>query len=98
MKPYDTNNPFKTRQGKKITNLDRYVEVLKENNIPFSDEQYKEAKNELYKCFKNHILIKNIIFIKSFSICLPLDQIIQPTLQFLSYIFHIFLYTHILMI
>lgn len=51
-KPHDINNPFKTRQGEKIINLDRYVEVLKENNIPFSEEQYKEAKKELNKCTK----------------------------------------------
>lgn len=49
-KPHDINNLFKTRQGEKIINLNRYVEVLKENNIPFSEEQYKEAKNELHKC------------------------------------------------
>lgn len=49
-KPHDINNPFKTRQGEKIVDLDKYVEVLKENNIPFSEEQYKEAKKELDKC------------------------------------------------
>lgn len=38
------NNPFKTRQGEIIVDLDRCVEVLKENNIPFSQEQYEEAK------------------------------------------------------
>ncbi|MBC5630497.1 hypothetical protein H8S20_16690 [Clostridium sp. NSJ-6] len=44
-KPHDINNQFKTRQGEKIINLDRYVEVLKENNIPYTEEQYKEAKS-----------------------------------------------------
>ena len=43
----DINNPFKTREGETIVNLDRYVEVLKENNIPFTKEQYEEAKNNL---------------------------------------------------
>lgn len=38
------NNPFKTRQGETIVDLDRYVEVLKENNIPFTQDQYEEAK------------------------------------------------------
>ena len=46
-KPHDINNPFKTRQGEKIINLDKYVEVLKENNIPYTEKQYKEAKKEL---------------------------------------------------
>lgn len=40
----DMDNPFKTRQGERIVNLDRYVEALKENNIPFTQEQYEEAK------------------------------------------------------
>lgn len=43
----DINNPFKTREGETIVDLDRYVEVLKENNIPFTKEQYEEAKNNL---------------------------------------------------
>ena len=46
-KSYDIKNPFKTRQGEKIINLDRSVEVLKENKIPFTKEQYEEAKKEL---------------------------------------------------
>lgn len=41
------NNPFKTRQGETIVDLDRYVEVLKENNIPFTQDQYEEAKKNL---------------------------------------------------
>lgn len=41
------NNPFKMRKGETIVNLDRYVEVLKENNIPFTEEQYGEAKRNL---------------------------------------------------
>ena len=48
-KLYDINNPFKTRQGVKIADLDRYVEVLKENNIPFTQEQYEEAKKNIDK-------------------------------------------------
>ena len=27
-----------------MVNLDKYVEVLKENNIPFTQDQYEEAK------------------------------------------------------
>ena len=42
----DINNPFEMRQGETIVDLDRYVEVLKENNIPFTKEQYEEAKKE----------------------------------------------------
>ncbi|MEN8078955.1 hypothetical protein ABFP60_18485 [Clostridioides difficile] len=43
----DIDNPFKTREGETIVDLDRYVEVLKENNIPFTQEQYQEAKKNL---------------------------------------------------
>lgn len=43
----DINNPFKTREGETIVDLDRYVEVLKENNIPFTQEQYEEVKKNL---------------------------------------------------
>ena len=45
----DINNPFEMRQGETIINLDRYVEVLKGNNIPFTNEQYEEAKKNLDK-------------------------------------------------
>lgn len=47
--PHDINNPFLTRPGEQIVDLDRYVEILKKNNIPFSEEQYKEAQKELDK-------------------------------------------------
>ena len=43
-KCYDIDNPFKTRESVTIVDLDKYVEVLKENNIPFTQEQYEEAK------------------------------------------------------
>ena len=43
-KCYDIDNTFKTREGETIVDLDKYVEVLKENNIPFTQEQYEEAK------------------------------------------------------
>ncbi|WP_368263416.1 hypothetical protein [Clostridium disporicum] len=49
LKLKDINNPFKMRQGEKIINLDRYVEMLKENNITFTQEQYEEAKKNLDK-------------------------------------------------
>ena len=48
-KCYDINNHFKTRKGETIVDLYRYVEVLKENNIPFTQEQYEEAKKNLDK-------------------------------------------------
>ena len=32
-----------------IVDLDKYIEVLKENNIPFTKEQYEEAKKNLDK-------------------------------------------------
>lgn len=47
--PHDINNPFITRPGEQIVDLDKYVELLKENNISFSKEQYEEAKKELEK-------------------------------------------------
>lgn len=43
----DINNPFKMRKGETIVNLDKFVENLKENNIPFTKEQYEEAKKHL---------------------------------------------------
>ena len=45
----DINNPFIMRPGETIVDLDKYVEVLKENNIPFTQEQYEEAKKNLDK-------------------------------------------------
>lgn len=50
-KPNDLNDPFKMRKGEKILNLERYVELLKKNNISFTDEQYEAALNE----FNNRI-------------------------------------------
>ncbi len=49
LKLKNINNPFEMRQGEKIVDLDRYVEVLKENNISFTKEQYEEAKKNLGK-------------------------------------------------
>lgn len=43
----DINNPFQTRQGETIVDLDRYVQALKENNIPFTQEQYEESKKRI---------------------------------------------------
>ena len=45
----DKDNPFIMRKGETIVDLDRYVESLKENNIPFTNEQYEEAKKNLGK-------------------------------------------------
>ncbi|MDU6340686.1 MAG: hypothetical protein E6583_05065 [Clostridium sp.] len=49
LKLKNINNPFEMRRGETIVDLDRYVEVLKENNIPFTQEQYEEAKKNLDK-------------------------------------------------
>lgn len=46
-KCYNLDNPFEMRKGERIVDLDRYVESLKENNIPFTKEQYEEAKKHL---------------------------------------------------
>lgn len=43
------DNPFKMRKGETISNLDKFVEDLKRNNIPFTKEQYEEAKKNLDK-------------------------------------------------
>ena len=45
----DINNPFIMRPGETIVDLDKYVEMLKRNNIPFTHEQYEEAKKNLDK-------------------------------------------------
>lgn len=34
----DINNPFQTKQGETIVDLDKYIEVLKENKISFTQE------------------------------------------------------------
>lgn len=43
-KCYAPDNPFKMRKGETIVDLDKYLQFLKENNIPFTQEQYEEAK------------------------------------------------------
>lgn len=45
----DIDNPFKTRKGETIIDLDKYIEVLKENKISFTKEQYEKAKKNLSK-------------------------------------------------
>ena len=45
----DINNPFKTREGERIVDLDRYIKMLKENGVSFTEEQYKEAKKNMNK-------------------------------------------------
>ena len=59
-KCYDIDNPFKMRKGETIVNLDRYTESLKENNIPFTKEQYEEAKKAPGK-----ILVLLFLFVKN---------------------------------
>ncbi|MFR2798189.1 MAG: hypothetical protein ACLTBI_13905 [Romboutsia timonensis] len=46
-KCYESDNPFKMRKGETIVDLDKYVQFLKENNIPFTQKQYEEAKKNL---------------------------------------------------
>lgn len=48
-KCYNPDNPFEMRKGETIVDLDKFVEMLKENNIPFTKEQYEEAKKNLDK-------------------------------------------------
>ena len=49
LKLKNINNPFEMRQGEKIVDLDKYVEMLKRNNISYTHEQYEEAKKNLNK-------------------------------------------------
>ena len=48
-KCYNLHNPFEMRKGETIVDLDKFVEDLKENNIPFTQEQYEEVKKNLDK-------------------------------------------------
>ena len=36
-KPKDLNNPFEMRKGESIVDLEKYVGLLKKNNIPFEE-------------------------------------------------------------
>ena len=46
-KCYESDNHFKMINGETIVDLNKFVEGLKENNIPFTQEQYEEAKKNL---------------------------------------------------
>lgn len=46
-KPKDLNDPFKMRKGERIIDLEKYVRLLKKNNISFTDEQYEVAVKEI---------------------------------------------------
>ena len=48
-KLHDINDPFKMRPGEKLADLNKYVEMLKRNNISYTQEQYEEAKKNLDK-------------------------------------------------
>ena len=48
-KCYNLDNPFKMRKGETISNLDKFVEALRENNISFTKEQYEGAKKNIGK-------------------------------------------------
>lgn len=48
----DENELFKTRQGESIADLDKYVEMLRENNYIVTDEEiakYLKSKEESEK-------------------------------------------------
>ena len=47
LKLKELGNPFKMREGEKIIDIEKYVEMLKEHNITFTDEQYKDAIKEM---------------------------------------------------
>lgn len=43
----ELSNPFKMRKGETIVDIEKYVEMLKQHNIIFTDEQYKAAIKEM---------------------------------------------------
>ncbi|WP_404988808.1 hypothetical protein [Clostridium culturomicium] len=47
LKLKDLRNPFKMRKGETIIDIEKYVDMLKQNNIIFTDEQYKDAIKEM---------------------------------------------------
>ena len=60
----DINNPFKTREGETIIDLDKYVEVLKENEELKSDKVQK-IKNERGAGRKSRFKDEDIEIIKN---------------------------------
>lgn len=52
-KPHNINDPFKTREGESIVDLDKYVEILRKNNISYSEEQYNETKKGIDNLFND---------------------------------------------
>lgn len=49
LKLHDLNDSFKMRKGERIIDLDKYVKLLKKNNILFTEEQYKAALKNFNK-------------------------------------------------
>lgn len=47
LKVKDLRNPFKMRKGETIVEIEKYIHILKQNNIIFTEEQYKEAIKEM---------------------------------------------------
>lgn len=47
LKLRDLRNPFKMRNGETIIDIEKYVDILKQNKIIFTDEQYKDAIKEM---------------------------------------------------
>lgn len=52
LKVKDLRNPFKMRKGETIVDIEKYIHMLKQNNIIFTEEQYKDA---ILKCQKQNI-------------------------------------------
>lgn len=47
--PKDLKDPFKVREGEKIIDIEKYTNLLKEYNIPFTDKQYEDTIKEFNK-------------------------------------------------
>lgn len=46
-KTKDLNDPFEMRKGERIVDLEKYVGLLKKNNIPFTNEQYEAVVKKI---------------------------------------------------
>lgn len=47
LKLKDLRNPFKMRKGETIVDIEKYIHMLKQNNIIFTEKQYKKAIKEM---------------------------------------------------
>lgn len=46
-KTKDLNDHFEMRKGERIVDLEKYVGLLKKNNISFTNEQYEAAVKKI---------------------------------------------------